>query len=165
MWDYHQWKNLRKAKSLSMSWIKSVNVMKCAFSLTPGKSMSDAGPIPTELSHPHFIHIKGGRWPRSPSHAPSAHHSLSEQMTPAEKRAAAFWQLTALWRWQRLSAISSPEHFTPLITISVTLLLSQYHVSLTTSNKHRWVREDVERYACMYGGKWVWIFSFLPGQF
>lgn len=57
-------------------------------------------------------------------------HSLSEQMTPAENLAAAFWQLTVLWCWHWLRDISLPVHFTPLIIISVTLLLSQYHVSL-----------------------------------
>lgn len=57
-------------------------------------------------------------------------HSLSEQMTPAANFAAAFWQLTVLWCWHWLRDISLPVHFTPLITISVTLLLSQYQVSL-----------------------------------
>lgn len=67
-------------------------------------------------------------------------YSLSEQITPAENRAVAFWQVTVLWCWHWLRDISSPVHFTPLITISVTLLLSQYHVSLANThqnNKHR----------------------------
>ncbi len=57
-------------------------------------------------------------------------HSLSEQMIPAANLAADFWQLTVLWCWHWLRDISLPVHFTPLITISVTLLLSQYQVSL-----------------------------------
>lgn len=62
-------------------------------------------------------------------------HSLSEQITPAANFAAALWQLTVLWYWHWLRAISFPMHFTPLITMSVTLLLSQYQVSLKRYNK------------------------------
>lgn len=57
---------------------------------------------------------------------------LSEQMTPAAKRVSVFWQETLLSCWQWLSAISCPAHLTPLSTISVTLLVSQYQVSLET---------------------------------
>lgn len=64
-------------------------------------------------------------------------NSLSEQMTPAANLAAAFWQLTVLWCWHWLRAISLPVHFTPLITISVTLLLSQYQVSLDIKRRKK----------------------------
>lgn len=51
-------------------------------------------------------------------------------MTPAAKRVPVFLQLRlAPWCWQWLRDISWPAHFTPLMTISVTLLASQYHVS------------------------------------
>lgn len=56
--------------------------------------------------------------------------SLSEQMTPAAKRVPVFLQFRLVpWCWQWLRDISWPAHFTPLSTISVTLLASQYHVS------------------------------------
>lgn len=56
--------------------------------------------------------------------------SLSEQMTPAAKRVPVFLQFRLLpWCWQWLRDSSWPAHFTPLSTISVTLLASQYHVS------------------------------------
>lgn len=57
---------------------------------------------------------------------------LSEQMTPAAKRVPVFRQETLLSCWQWLSVISCPAHLTPLSTISVTLLESQYQVSLET---------------------------------
>lgn len=67
----------------------------------------------------------GRRPPRAPQTL-----LLSEQMTPAAKRVSVFWQETLLSCWQWLSAISCPAHLTPLSTISVTLLVSQYQVSL-----------------------------------
>lgn len=51
-------------------------------------------------------------------------------MTPAAKRVPVFLQLRLVpWCRQWLRDISWPAHFTPLSTISVTLLASQYHVS------------------------------------
>lgn len=71
-------------------------------------------------------------------------YSLSEQMTPAANRADVFWQVTVLWRWHWLRDISSPVHFTPLMTMSVKLLLSQYHVSLANVHeKHKQTNTDV----------------------
>lgn len=76
-------------------------------------------------------------------------HSLSEQMTPAENFAADFWQLTVLWCWHWLSDISVPVHFTPLITISVTLLLSQYHVSLDSGFRKQTNRRTKKKYSAL----------------
>lgn len=68
--------------------------------------------------------------PPFPAAPQSRCRSLSEQMTPAAKRVPVFLQLTLVpWCWQWLRDISCPAHFTPLSTISVTLLASQYHVS------------------------------------
>lgn len=92
-------------------------------------------PLPTEPTA-RRTHCPQNPPPTEPT---TRRHSLSEQMTPAAKRVPVFLQLRLLpWCWQWLRDISWPAHFTPLSTISVTLLASQYQVSWGAGEQAGW---------------------------